>query len=466
MRIRIAASLLGDFFILAGAAAVADIQIYPAPAGVETAKHYRVEISDGEAFQPVFVYRSISQKSQKYHDEAAFAPFAFSGKVKVRVTKIDGEEPKSCSILPSSQKITSQLTGNTATFELTRPGQFSVEFDSNDGRVRSPILIFADPPETVIPKRDDPAVIWFGPGVHELPKGELHLSAGQTAYFAPGAIVYGRILGKGDNIRILGRGILSGERIKWANDEDRHRNYKLFDLASQSNGTLVDGPTFIDSPSYILAMHGSRQVVRNFKCIGWYYNTDGIGTGEKSLIEDCFLMCNDDSIKLYHSDTTVRRCTIWQLENGAAFQISWNMPTDNSRFLVSDCDIIHTEHLYNANNTAVFGAVHGGKGRMSDYVFEDIRIENSPLRLWNITIQPNDFSNGVKQPGPIANLTFRNITASRQTTLPNTLRGLGTSTIDGVIFEHVTVGGKRIAGPQDANFRIDPATVKNVKYLP
>jgi hypothetical protein len=462
----VAVFALGALFGVTGGSVIAGVQIYPSPAVIQPANHYRVEISDGGPFQAVFVYRSGAQRSSNAHDEAAFAPFAFSGVVKVRVTKLDGPEPRMCQVLPSSRQITAQVSGRSATFELSRPGQFSVEFDGQNGNVFSPMLVFADPPETAVPKRGDPGVVWFGPGVHEVPGGELRLTTGQTVYLAPGAVVYGRILGRGDNIRILGRGILSGEHVTWADDNERHRNRKLCDLEGPSNDTLVDGPTFIDSPSYILTLHGSRHVVRNFKCIGWYFNTDGIGTGGHSLIEDCFLMCNDDALKLYHSDTTVRRCTIWQLENGAAFQISWNMNSDNSGFHVSDCDVIHTEHRWKANNTAVFGAVHGGRGRMSDYVFENIRIENSPLRLWNVTLQPNDFSGGVKQPGSIANLTFRNITTTRTTSLPNTFRGLGTSAIDGVIFENVRVAGKLVAKPEDANLEFDPATLKNVKFLP
>lgn len=440
------------------------VQIYPVPAELIASAHYRVEVSDGGEFKPAFVYRSIAQKpDSNSHKEAAWASFAFSGTVRVRVTKLDGAEPKACVVLPSSRRIAVKLGGRAATFELARAGQFSVEFDDD---VRLPILIFADPPETVIPERGATGVVWFGPGVHELPGGELRLSAEQTLYLAPGAVVYGRIIGQGRKIRILGRGVLSGERLRW-NDEAGRQRLFLCQFDWTSNDVLVDGPTLVNSPSYILTIGGSRATVRNVKAIGWWFNTDGIDSGPQLLVEDCFLMCNDDAFKLYFSNTTVRRCTIWQLENGAPFQISWNIGTDNSGFRVSDCDVIRTEHRWKNENTAVFCAIHGGSGRMGEYVFEDIRIENAPFRLWNVTIQTNDCAPDVKQPGTIANLTFRNITAAQPTTMTNTFRGYDAqSVIDGVVFENVTVGGLPITKPADAKLQIDPATVRRVQFLP
>ena len=61
---------------------------------------------------------------------------------------------------------------------------------------------------------------------------------------------------------------------------------------------------------------------RNLKMISWWFSTDGVSLGEHGLVEDCFFKVNDDALKLYHGDTTVRRCVIWQMENGAPFQIS------------------------------------------------------------------------------------------------------------------------------------------------
>jgi len=62
------------------------------------------------------------------------------------------------------------------------------------------------------------------------------------------------------------------------------------------------------------------------------------------------------------------------MENGAAFQISWNMPTDQGGFEVRDIDVIRCEHRWKNENCAI----HSGSGHMHDYRFEHIRIENAP----------------------------------------------------------------------------------------
>jgi hypothetical protein len=154
------------------------------------------------------------------------------------------------------------------------------------------------------------------------------------------------------------------------------------------------------------------------------------------------------------------------MENGAPFQISWNMPGRNVGFRVSDCDIIRVEHSWNNDNEAVFCAIHGGSGHMSDYVLENIRIENARWRLVSLVTKPNEFAKGVKEPGTISNVTFRNITADGPFALPNRLRGFNAnSRIEGVTFGHVRVGGRLLTSLAD-NFDVDTNTVRDVKFLP
>ena len=92
--------------------------------------------------------------------------------------------------------------------------------------------LFTNPPEVDIPKRDDPDVFYFAPGVHDIE--ELELKSGQTLYLAGGAVVrpcpsrlrlpekqrhytgaeYYRaafpIRATGNDVTIRGRGIISG----------------------------------------------------------------------------------------------------------------------------------------------------------------------------------------------------------------------------------------------------------------
>ena len=446
----------------AAAPARGALDVYPAPAGLEPSPQYRVEVSQDGRTRESFVYLTTAKWRTNKVKDTAWTTFAFDGRVSVRVTKLNGGF-KSCKVLPGSRRIEARVEDRTATFELDRPAKLSVEFD--DSAETHPLLIFADPPETQVPSRHAADVMWFGPGVHDMPGGRVELRAGQTVYLAGGAFVRGRIVGRdAKGARILGRGILSGDRLPPAGDTaGKEGGFIVLDGASDD--VVVDGPALVDSPHFNLTIAGRRAVVRNVKMISWRFNSDGVHTQAHGLVEDCFFKVNDDAVKLYHSDTTVRRCVIWQMENGAPFQISWNMPGRNTGFRVSDCDVIRVEHSWRNDNEAVFCAIHGGSGQMSDYVFEDIRIENARWRLVSLVIKPNEFARGVKEPGGISNVTFRNITADGPFALPNRLRGFNAnSRIEGVTFDRVRIGGVPLAGLEE-NFDADTNTVRDVKFL-
>ena len=70
-------------------------------------------------------------------------------------------------------------------------------------------MIFGNPIETDIPDPKGENVVFFGAGVHTPPT--IQLSDNQTLYIAGGAVVKSRIVAKGKNITVRGRGILDGE---------------------------------------------------------------------------------------------------------------------------------------------------------------------------------------------------------------------------------------------------------------
>ena len=93
------------------------------------------------------------------------------------------------------------ISKNKLAFSIDRPFKISVE---RNGEL-SPLLLFGNSLETNIPKADDADIIYFGPGVHN--PGKIVLKNNQTLYLAGGAVVKGD--GKGDDIRIAGRGIIN-----------------------------------------------------------------------------------------------------------------------------------------------------------------------------------------------------------------------------------------------------------------
>lgn len=434
---------------------VAAVATYPGPPGIHGSEQYRVDVTQEGRTWSSFVYAVNAQWKSNRSKDTAWTTFSFDGRVTVQVTKLQGAFSR-CRVLPSSRGIAPRIKGNCVSFDLERPAKLAVEFDES---IEHPLLIFADPPEQEVPRRDDPGVVWFAPGLHELAE-PLEAKAGQTIYLAGGAYVKGRITGQeASKVRIVGRGILSGEHLPKGGAHLLHLH------GWKTRDALIEGVTLVDSPHYNIVAEGFQNTVRNVKLISWWFSSDGVDAGGRGCVEDCFFKVNDDAIKLYFSGTSVRGCVIWQLENGAPFQISWNMPSDQRGFRVSDCDVIRVEHHWQNDNEAVFCAIHGGTARMSDYRFENIRIENARWRLVSLITKPNEFAAGVTQPGSIANITFSNITADGPFELPSRLRGFNAqSRIEGVTFDNVRVNGKCWTNAQEAGLDVDPATTSNVRF--
>ncbi len=147
-------------------------------------------------------------KQWDYGGNYSFASFDMSGPVEVRVTS--KRSLKNVVIRPRSFGIKTKLKDErTLILTLDKPRKLSIEPDGT----RAPLLLFANPLETDVPRPNDDGVIYFGPGVHKPEK--IVLQSDQTLYLAGGSVVKAEVLVRGDNIRICGRGILDGSDWKW-----------------------------------------------------------------------------------------------------------------------------------------------------------------------------------------------------------------------------------------------------------
>jgi hypothetical protein len=432
----------------------AEIITYPGPEGIQPSDQYAVEVAQGDQVQGSFVYITHAQWRSNRSKTTSWTTFSCSGPATVRVTKLKGKF-STCRVLPSSYRIQPRIEGNSVAFDLDRPRKVSVEFDDD---TTHPMLVFANPLEGGSPQQGDRGVMHFGPGVHDVGEA-LDIPSDTTVYLAGGAYVKGRLRSRNArNVRISGRGVLSGENFEQGSEH-------LIRFRGVEN-VVIEGITLVNSPHYNVWLDGSNHTVRNVKMIGWYFSTDGVSTGYRGLVEDCFFKVNDDAVKLYVSEMTVKDCVIWQMENGAPFQISWNMPSDNSGFHVSNIDVIRVEHQWDNKNEAVFDAIHGGRAHMSDYLFEDIRIENADWRLFYITIDKNEFADSSKGMGRISNLVFRNISATGPMRRPSVIKGWDADhRVSNVLFENVKIGGRIISGPAEGNVLIDPNTTDNIRFM-
>lgn len=430
---------------------------YPGPDKAPKSPYYTVAVRQGQETKDSFTYISKNQfpRVNLYSEDTSWTTFSFSGKVTVVVTSQDSGPIQSCSILPSRLGIQPRINGHQVEFDLDAPAKLSVEIN---GQIKHPLLVFADPPESEPVPEPGPDVLYFGPGVHEV--GRVELKSGQTVYIAGGAYVKGYFDGGTNktNITIRGRGVVSGEAYE-------HKAHHMIEIMGNNTRNIrIEGITIVNSPWTHIRMWGQNNTVRNVKMISWYYNTDGILLGNDSLIEDCFFKLNDDAVKLYHSRMVVRNCVLWQLMNGAPFQLTWNVSVPTSDVSVTNCDVIRVEHYKDWDNRAVFNSIHGGTGHLSRYVFDHITIENADFRFVKLIFLKTKFNEEQIGYGNISDVTFRHINILNEMKHKSILQGHDAEHgIRHITFEQVTMNNKPITIDE---FDMDSASVRDVNVIP
>lgn len=389
------------------ATAAAKVVTYPAPAGEVIAGDYEV----WAAGQKVDVYGArvldapFAGKEWDYGGPYAFANFDMSGRVEVRI--VSRRSLRDVVIRPESSQVTPTLVDeHTMTFTLDRPRKISIE---PDGR-KSPLLLFANPLETHLPKPADANVIYFGPGIHKPEK--IVLGSNQTLYIAGGAVVKAEVLAQGSNIRIRGRGVLDGSDWEW-------RKGPVGNLIAIRNSTDIEvsGVTLRGSSHWTIVPHNSQRVtIRNVKlCNSRVQNDDGINpcNSQDVLITDCFIRSDDDCVALKGLDfsaansnverITVENSILW-CDRARIFLLGHESRAAFMRNVtLRNLDIIHY-------TMTPFLLEPGEEMRLEDITIENIRIHGEGQREL-IRLRPVVNQYMRKQvPGLIRNIKFKNVT--------------------------------------------------------
>ncbi len=436
-----------------------DVTVYNAPEEEALNKKFKVSVNGIDV--PVYNARICTEDIQGRHraeffaqsdttyDITGFASFDLKkGPVKVSISVSD--LIATAKILPTSFGIIPTIKGKTLTFEVDKPQHVTVEI--NGDHIRS-LHLFVNPEETDIPEPNDPNVIYFGPGIHEITS--VPVGDNQTVYIAGGAIVRGVLsenekdnkgaifVMRGKNITFRGRGIVDLGAIS------RVRGSST--MSVNVDGFKLEGVILCNSPGWTVSLRDCNNVhIDNLKLFGHRANADGIDIAAciDVLVENCFIRTWDDLIvvKTYRGVTQdarrihVRKCVLYN-ECAHALSIGAEITRDVEDVLFEDCDIIG-DH----GREWTLRIYHTDAATVKNVRFENIRIEESVqfASLWiNSAIWTSDTVRG-----HIEDVVFRNITVNNSGyQLHKDFEFFGYDAdhaIKNVLIENVVINGRKV----------------------
>ena len=484
-----------------------ELIVYPPVPGLAPSGHYKVRVrsaSEGSQWLDVFAWETVCKTIEKntdgYFDTLAgwthtYVNFETAGAVEVEISRADGKPVKTAAVHPKRKASACFVKDGKAYVRLDKPCLVAVDIDGQmdaqdtgkgyKGPPIHTISIFANPPLSGKPKPDDPGVrtvkpgeippsdgdwktLYFLPGVHDV--GLAFQLRPNRQYYIPGdAIVYGtfssRKWGEGHHIRIFGLGTISGARIKHPKfvqppAEKEHGLYRPIEILGATD-TRVEGITIADSATHSLMLVGPYKPghpneIRWTKIFTWRVNGDGINPFGNTLIEDCFIRTQDDS--LYVNGLGIRRVVLWNDANGSSFVLSALPQLTNRTLVVEDCDVIYSRAKWHHwTGGRVFNMRGEGKGTAgAGVIFRNINIEDPRPTLQQFFIcmtvpEPYSKQGNKRGPGDLSGVLFQNVSIAAPSVLgePQILWGQPDAQIKNLTFENLTLAGKII---RDASF--------------
>jgi hypothetical protein len=468
----------------------ADLHVYPSVPGLEPSEHYTVRVrAIGGEWQSAFAWQTQCKMDGGYFDTLegwthSYVNFETAGAVEVEIARVNGQPIRSAAVHPERHASACTVVDGKALVKLDKPCLVAVDIDGQmDGQdtgkgYKGPpvhtISLFANPPLPGKPKPDGPGVhavkpgekppedgdwstLYFLPGVHDI--GAAFPVNASRQYYIPGdAMVYGSFHNpewkNGHDIRIFGHGTLSGARLKHSDGTKKlfgsNKSHKPIEIMGAKD-TQVEGITVADSASHSIMLihphepeHPNR--VQWTKIFTWRANGDGINPFGNTLIEDCFIRTQDDS--LYVNGLGIRRVVLWNDANGSSFVLS-SIP--ERKLIVEDCDVIYSRAKWHKWSG---GRVFNIRGENNDpggsgVIFRNIRITDPRPTLQQFFLcmtVPETYGEGKSDPGDLSGILFQNIYITAPSVLgePQLLWGQKNARIRNLTFENMTLGGKPI----------------------
>jgi hypothetical protein len=423
----------------------AHVQLYPAPSGEPLSRDFTVAVD--HAVVPVYLAKVApgddaarwkamddAAHSGDYADHASFASFDIVGPVSILITCPSHVD--SVKVLPTSAHIQATIRGTSVSLNLAEPRNLTIEV--NGDWIHS-LHLFANPVETDAPKPDDPNVMYFGPGIHEVREG-IHVTDGKTLYIAGGAILRGIGAGggavvslEGNHVALRGRGVIDGSGCPI------HTRNLLY---VHGTDIAIDGVILHDSSTWNVPMRRCDRVkVTNLKIFGCRANSDGIDicNSRDVTVDGCFIRTLDDLV-VVKSDAgqgevrhvLVQNCVLWnQVAHALSIGAELRETVDDVCF--KNCDVIH-----DIGREWTLRVYHCDSASISNVRFQDIRVEES-RRLMSVWIGRQIWSRDTER-GHVRDVTFSNIHAISRTPAQIELKGFDAGHgVDGVAFDGVVI---------------------------
>ncbi|MEI6602759.1 MAG: glycosyl hydrolase family 28 protein [Clostridia bacterium] len=394
---------------------------------------------------------------------ADFTSLEFDEKVTFEITvkTYDDLNPEKVSVHPTSRGIHCVTEGKQIFFTMDKPQNIKVAIEGMQD-----LFIYCAAPENGLDvvNPDDPNVFYYEAGqIYDV--GKLELASNQTLYIEGGAVLFGRVYGIGDNIRVLGRGIIDGG---YALDKPRvHANNMLFENCTN---LLIKDVTSINPMSWMTVLGNCDGVlVQNIRELGYVVGSDGVDVcGSRNvLIEDCMIKNNDDCIVIksfvrknatqpWDNDVinvVTRNCAFQTLFNGAIMEIGHELITEKVEHIVfENCDVMGTHGF-----GSVFSIRNCDYAFVSDVLYKDIRIEHCYDQIFELRVMESMWSKSPdKRKGQVRNVRFENIYwSSAIVNVGYTTSLIGghdkDHTVEDVSFKNFYIDGKKIKSLDELN---------------
>ncbi len=332
-----------------------ELTVYPEyPAQIKRDNTYSVSVTQDKVTKPLTVYNhtesSILHPRQHGGDsQRRFCEFAFSGQP-VRVDIAVQQDVQSYIVFPASARLKTTFKKNVISVYLDKPKYFGIRLNDDSNTILS---VFADAPETDVPKKGDPGVLYIDSWTDAPDRSGLIATDASVReiYIAPGAVLNAWLEIRGPNTKVHGRGMLLDPMSNiFRFDQQKRRVLGIFRVLAPH--VTVDGIKLIDARSFNYILSGKGCSMRNFKALSSMMCTDGIsffcGKDPDCHIDNGWLYVGDNALVLSGSSEVHVRNTVLGTSCAAIFpQISFQSPAYLENIDVFRCDEGLINNYYN-----------------------------------------------------------------------------------------------------------------------